>query len=171
MKSFKILFLQLFVTIQFCYAQENIDKYRIKADSVQKLLLKHSAQDQQKVLWLNEFARFSNHSMEFKKGLIATKQARDLSKKLKYKNGEVQYYRTMDDLFRDDILSFYFRKQAEWLSTEQENKESELNRNSKKLIWPINMDHKKVLAQLSNAILYFEQIKDEVRPDLIFTHR
>jgi two-component system NtrC family sensor kinase len=161
MKSFKILFLLLFVTIQFCYAQENIDKYRIKADSVQKLLLKHSAQDQQKVLLLNEFARFSNHSLEFKKGLIATKQARGLSKKLNYKNGEVQYYRTMDDLFRDDILSFYYRKQAEWLSTEQEKKESEQNRNSKKLIWPVNLDHKKVLAHLTNAILYFEQIKDK----------
>ena len=161
MKSFKILFLLLFFATQFLNAQETIDNYIFEADSVQKLLSKHSAQDIQKVLWLNEFARFSNHNLEFKKGLIATKQARELSKKLNYKNGEVQYYRTMDDLFRDGILTFYYRKQADWLSTEQEKKESTQNRNSKKLTWPIDLDHKKVLAQLTTALLYFEHIKDK----------
>ena len=161
MKSSKILFLLLFVVIQFCNAQVTPYKYIVKADSVQILLSKHSAQDQQKVLLLNEFARFSNHCLQFKKGLIATKQARELSKKLNYKNGEVQYYRTMDDLFRGGILSFYYRKQADWLSTEQEKKESAQNRNSKKLVWPINLDQKKVLSQITNALLYFEKIKDK----------
>ena len=161
MKSFKIKLLLLFVAFQFCNAQEAPYKYIVKADSVQKLLSKHRAQDQQKVILLNEFARFSNHCLQFKNGLIATKQARELSKKLNYKNGEVQYYRTMDDLFRDNILSFYYRKQADWLSTEQEKTESAQNRNSKKLTWPINLDQKRVLAQLNNALLYFEQIKDK----------
>ena len=122
MKSFKTIFLLLFVAIQFCNAQETPYNYIVKADSVQKLLSKNPAQNQQKVLWLNEFARFSNHSLEFEKGLIATKQARELSKKLNYKNGEVQYYRTMDDLFGDYFLSYYYRKQADGLSTEQEKK-------------------------------------------------
>jgi two-component system NtrC family sensor kinase len=158
MKSLKTIFFIMFIAIQFCNAQETTEKYIVKADSVQKLLSKHNAQDQQKVALLNEFARFSNHSLDFKKGLIAAKQAKELSKKLNYINGEVQYYQTMEDLFRDDILSFYYRKQADWLSLE---KESVLNQNSKKLTWPTNLNHKKVLAQLSNALLYFEQVKDK----------
>ena len=130
MKSFKILFLLLFVAFQFCNAQETPYRYIVKADSVQKLLSKHRGQDQQKVLWLNEFARYSNHCLQFKNGLIATQQARELSKKLNYKNGEVQYYRTMDDLFRDDILSFYYRKQADWISTSRSIRSSPLSRGS-----------------------------------------
>ncbi len=157
MKFLKTIYFIMFIAIHFCNAQVTTDKYIVQADSVQKLLSKHNAQDQRKVTLLNEFARFSNHSLDFKKGLIATKQAKELAKKLNYINGEVQYYRTMEDLFRGGVLSFYYRKQADWLSSKQESVQIQ---NSKKLNWPLKLDHKKVLAQLSNALLYFEQVKD-----------
>ncbi|KFC60684.1 histidine kinase [Flavobacterium gilvum] len=131
--------------------------------------MKHRGNDEQKIIWLNEFARFSFHALEFKQGLIATKQARELSKKAHYKNGEVQYLRTMSDLYRNDIFSFYYQKQADWLSTEEEKKESAGILNSKKLIWLKNLNHEKILAQLKTALPYFEKENDkEMQANIVF---
>lgn len=161
MKIYPLIVLVIVISVGSLHAQESIEKYNFEADSVQQLLTKHRGNDEQKVLWLNEFARFSFHGLEFKKGLIATKKARELSKKMHYKNGEVLYYRTMDDLYRNSIFSFYYRKQADWLSKELEKKGNVGILDSKKLTWTNNLNHEKILKQLTTALHYFEKEKDK----------
>lgn len=161
MKIYFSVILVIVISIGSLQAQGIIEKYNLEADSVQRLLMKHSVNDEQKVLWLNEFARFSFHGLELKKGLIATKRARELSKKMNYKYGEVLYYRTMADLHRNNIFSFYYQKQADWLSKELEKKGDVRILSLKELVWPKNLNEEKNLEQLTSALQYFEKVKDK----------
>jgi signal transduction histidine kinase len=149
----------LILSVTYSVAQEL--NYPAKTDSLKQLIDLQPREDEEKVRLLNEYARLSFHGLEFKKGLIATRQARELSKKLNYKNGEAQYYQTMDDLSMNGPLSFYYRKQAEWLSSEQVGLQNILLRNSTRLPWSDKFDHQKIITQLSEALDYFEQFPDK----------
>ncbi|HEU4791124.1 MAG TPA: ATP-binding protein [Flavobacterium sp.] len=161
MKIYPLIVLVIVISIGSLHAQESINRYNFEADSVQRLLVKHRVNDEQKVIWLNEFARLSFQGLEFKKGLIATKQARELSKKLHYKNGEVQYYLTMADLHGFSYFSFYYSTKADWLSTEEEKKENIRILHSKKFTLPNVEQLQKSLVQLTIALPYFEKEKDK----------
>ena len=64
------------------FAQEINDIYVVKMDSLQQLVVARSKNDKEKVRLLNEYARQCFFNQEFHKGLIAARDARDLSNKL-----------------------------------------------------------------------------------------
>lgn len=85
-------------------------------DSVRKLIDAHENGDQEKVVMLNDYARLCFHNMNFLKGLLATKEARDISTQLGFEGGKIMYYLTLADYFGDSQMSTYYNKQAQWLS-------------------------------------------------------
>ena len=59
------------------------------------LLSQTQKQDKEKVRLLNEYARLCFYDQEYKKGLIATREARELSNKMEFDDGIVMYHVTL----------------------------------------------------------------------------
>src|SRR5688572_6511691 len=98
------------------FAQEINEIYAVKMDSLQKLVEARSKNDQEKVRLLNEYARQCFFNLEFQKGLIAARDARELSNKLDFEGGEVMYYLTLATFHGAGPMYTYYQKKAQWMS-------------------------------------------------------
>ena len=83
-----------------------------------KQLIENSREDTNKVILLNEYAKICFYDLEYLHGLTALKKARMLSKKLKYRNGEIRYFKTISHLHRNTILGAYYLIISDWNSNE-----------------------------------------------------
>ena len=58
-------------------------------------LIENSTEDTNKVILLNEYARLCFYDLDYLSGLSAAKEARSLAEKLRYRNGELQFFKTI----------------------------------------------------------------------------
>jgi len=118
-KSYFIIALSLFVGVNNINAQDSLLVDPAKIDSLHQLIESHSNADKEKVRLLNEYARLCFYNREYKKGLIATKEARELSDKIKYGGGLAMYHMTLG-VFAQGVgnLTEYHQMEAGVLATE-----------------------------------------------------
>ena len=83
-KIFTLIVLLLYVGLTNINGQDSLLVDRSKIDSLKTLIALNSKADKEKVRLLNEYARLCFYNQEYKEGLIATREARDLSKKMPF---------------------------------------------------------------------------------------
>ena len=94
-KNLILLFLLIFSSLLVASAQEVGNPLPAKIDSIQRLLDAQPRKDTVKVKRLNDLALLCSFDMQFQRGLLAAKQARQLSQKLNYRKGEGLYLNFM----------------------------------------------------------------------------
>lgn len=123
MKSLAVTVLLFFFGFTYSFAQTNTARYKVKLDSLQSLIDRQPKDDTLKVKRLIYLARISFYDMQYKRGLIATVQARQLARKLRYAKGEALYWRAMYTFNQFEWLAFYYDAQSEWFYTDRGQKE------------------------------------------------
>ncbi len=154
--SFLLFVFGLFPAI----AQESQNGEIIKIDSLKTLLYNYQKDDKHKVMLMNEYAKSCFHHFDFRRGLLLTKEARNLSQKINYPYGEILYYRTMAD-FCNGNLSLYYQKLADWYPTDKNQNRSDLEPPFKIEPWPDNVNYELELDSLKSAQRYFIKTKDK----------
>ena len=138
--------------------EQIIPKHTI--DSLQHLIEAHPKADQEKVRLLNKYARLSFYNQEYLKGFIATRDARELSKKINFKGGEIMYYLTLAAFHGGKDWYSYQLQQA--LNIVQ--KDSTLSEYFIKINipdgYPPNTDQH-LLDKLKPILQYFEELDDK----------
>ena len=86
-----------------CTGQDPVSPNNTIVDYLQSLL-DSELEDTLKVIRLHELARICFYDLQYERGLVAVRQARQLSAKLKFRNGEGLYLRTMNIFHRDNPL-------------------------------------------------------------------
>lgn len=157
MKINLIAFLLVFLCARYVQAQTVVKPYTAKIDSIQLLLNKRSAADTLRVVRLYNLAQVCFRDLQFKRGLIATKEARALAKKLSFLNGEGLYLTTMRELNDESFLGFYYNYKAIWFYVDRHEPVPEKSLN---LIDSQNTDVEKSNKELMAALAYFEQNSD-----------
>src|SRR5688500_5020767 len=88
-----VLFLYVVLTNIICQYSLLINESKI--DSLKRLIELNTNADKEKIRLLNEYARFCFYNHEYKEGLIATREAREVSKKIEFDGGIVMYHITL----------------------------------------------------------------------------
>jgi signal transduction histidine kinase len=83
-------------------AQENLNNWQAKIDSLQTVLKSKSLADTSRVITLNHLALWCINDYQYAIGLKAAVDARALAKKINYPQGEGMYYRMLDVLHYED---------------------------------------------------------------------
>src|SRR6187549_2857600 len=94
-KIFTLIVLLLYVGLTNINGQDSLLVDRSKIDSLKTLIELNSKADKEKVGLLNEYARLCFYNQEYKDGLIAAREARELSKKIEFDGGIVMYHVTL----------------------------------------------------------------------------
>src|SRR5688500_18571088 len=102
------------------FAQKINEIYAVKMDSLQKLVEARLKNDKEKVRLLNEYARQCFFNLEFQKGLVAARDARELSNKLGFEGGQVMYYLTLATFHGIAPMYTYYQKKAQWMSMQND---------------------------------------------------
>ena len=92
---FILITLFLFVGLNYINAQDSLLSDPAKMVSLQQLIQSNSKDDKEKVRLLNEYARLCFYNQEYKKGLTATREARELSNKMEFDEGIIMYHVTL----------------------------------------------------------------------------
>ena len=166
---FILIALFLFVGLNFINGQDSLPVARSKIDSLKKLIELNLKADKEKVRLLNEYARLCFYNQEYKEGLIAARDARELAKKIGFESGLIMYHITLGIflLGPGQTISLYHRMSAAMLATKTGDKA--LLRNP--VIpygypYPLN---EKTLKKLQPAFEYFTALGDkEILADILF---
>ncbi len=94
-KHFVFILVFLFSGLNNLNGQDSLLAEPAKIDSLDQLIQSNPKADKEKVRLLNEYARLCFYNQEYKKGLIATRDARELSNKIKFEGGLVMYHVTL----------------------------------------------------------------------------
>ncbi|WP_163712164.1 LamG-like jellyroll fold domain-containing protein [Mangrovibacterium lignilyticum] len=82
-------------------------------DSLQTLI-NQSKDNEEKVKWLNDYARFQFYNKDYIKGFDATIKARELAKRVDFKAGEIMYHYTLAAFLRyGDLYNYHVSKALE----------------------------------------------------------
>ncbi len=112
-----LIVLFLYVGLTNINGQDSLLVDPSKIDSLKQLIKSHTNADKEKVRLLNEYARLCFYNQEYKDGFIATREARELSKKLKYDDGLAMYYMNFRIFSRaQSNNSEYYQRAAVMLS-------------------------------------------------------
>ena len=131
--------------------------YINKIDSVQNLLNISSNEDTTKVRRLNDLALLCLFDMQFERGILAAKQARQLSQKLNYPKGEGLYLNFMGLISGNRYFSYYYFKRTLYYADIKEKEEY----NKIIELFPQKRDPEKVIAKYLEAFKYFEKDRDK----------
>ncbi len=149
-----VLFLLFFSS--YTFAQSNVSAYTAKIDSVQKLLMTQPSEDTTKVVQLNDLALLCLFDMQFERGILAAKQARQLSQKLNYPKGEGLYLNFM--MFMSGGADpYYYHKKTLFYADIREKEEP----NKLMEFMPQKTDSEKVIVKLLEALKHFEKDNDK----------
>src|SRR5688572_5828965 len=164
------------VIILFLYAgstningQDSLLIDRSKIDSLKKLIDLNSKADKEEIRLLNEYARLCFYNQEYKEGLIAAGEAREISKKIEFDGGIIMYHITLGIFSqgRGAAINTFHRMKASMLATKTGDKA--LLRNP---ITPIGYPYalnEKTLKKLQPALEYFTALVDkEILTDILF---
>ena len=157
---FILIVLFLFVGLNNINGQDSLLVDNSKIDSLKRLIELNPEADKEKVRLLNEYARFCFYNQEYKEGLIALRDARELSKQIEFESGKIMYHITLGvfSLGRVTINS-YHRMIAGMLATK--NGDRNLLRNPvfpNGYPYPLN---DKTLKKLQPALEYFTALGDK----------
>ena len=134
------------------FAQKATNPYTIKIDSVQYILNKNSKEDTTKVKRLNDLALLCLFDMQFARGILVAKQARQLSQKLNYLKGEGLYLNFMM-FMSSGAGSYYYLKKNLFYADIKEKEEA----NRIMELFPQKRDPEKVIAKYLEAFKFFEK--------------
>lgn len=95
-----------------CSGQDSVSPYNTRIDSLQSLLDSENLDDSLKVIRLHELARLCFYDLQYENGLVAARQARRLSAKLRYLNGEGLYLRTLNIFHKGNPLENIYNLQT-----------------------------------------------------------
>jgi signal transduction histidine kinase len=144
-----------------CSAQEITMERNQIIDSLYQLINGHTKDDQEKVRLLNEYARQCFFNSEFQRGLIATKNAWELSGKIKFEGGKIMYALTLATFHGNgESMYRFYKRQAEWLSM---GSNDNYMHDYTDLVFPDNYpgDIGKSINRLLDSYKYFEKIGDK----------
>jgi two-component system, NtrC family, sensor kinase len=156
MKKILLLFIFFFINQGSSYAQAVAKPYTPQIDSIQQLLSTQPADDTTKVKRLNDLALLCLFDMQFERGMLAAKQARQLSQKLNYLKGEGLYLNYMM-FMTGGISPYYYLKKALFYADNGVKDEP----NKLMEIFPQKRDPEKVIVKLLEAFKYFEKDNDK----------
>jgi len=151
-KNLILSFLLIFSSLRVAPAQEVGNPLPTKIDSIQGLLDAQPRKDTLSVKRLNDLALLCFFDMQFQRGILAAKQARQLSQKLNYPKGEGLYLNFMMLMSGSTGFYYYFKKilcYAVIKEKEEPNKLMDL--------FPQKRDPEKVIEKLLEALKYFEK--------------
>ena len=108
----------------------SLEFYEFKKDSVKQLIDKLSENDLELIKLKNEYARLCFFTLNFDNGFLSLQEAKILSDKLDYQEGEAMYYLTLSSFHggSDNPIRIYYRKKAQRISNTLEE-EADDNRN------------------------------------------
>ena len=105
-----------FLVLLFCsygWAQDTLYVNPVKIDSIKALLVENDTESIERVELLNDYARLSFYNRELIQGFTATIEARNLSKKIDYKEGEILYHETLAAYIGDgDMFGYHHQKDS-----------------------------------------------------------
>jgi len=142
-------------------AQDSLLVNPAKIDSLQQLIDSRPNADEEKVRLLNEYARLCFYNQEYLKGFIAARDARELSKKLNFKGGEIMYYLTLAAFLGKGQIYDYQIERARNLSLADRGK---LSAFFTELNIPAGYPpiyNELLLNKLTSVLQYFEKLDDK----------
>ena len=163
-----LIVILLYVGLTNINGQDTLLVDRSKIDSLKKLIELNPKADKEEIRLLNEYARLCFYNQEYKEGLIATREARELSKKLEFESGIIMYHITLGIFSQGRVaINVYHRMKAGMLTTKTGDKA--LLRNPFIPIgypYPLN---ERTLKKLQPALEYFTALGDkEILADILF---
>ena len=163
-----LIVILLYVGLTNINGQDTLLVDRSKIDSLKKLIELNPKADKEEIRLLNEYARLCFYNQEYKEGLIATREARELSKKLEFESGIIMYHITLGIFSQGRAaINVYHRMKAGMLTTKTGDKA--LLRNPFIPIgypYPLN---ERTLKKLQPALEYFTALGDkEILADILF---
>ena len=163
MRSKNILLSLLFLIIglSISNAQDTLLIEPIKIDSVQQLIDARAKEDEEKVRLLNEYARLCLYNLEFAKGFIATREARQISKNLDFKGGEIMYYHTLAAFQGRGEMHNYYLQQARNIALKTESQVPEYPEPIIPTGYPPSVDDQQLLDKLQPIIDFFKELDDK----------
>ncbi len=81
-------------------------------------LIENGREDTNQIILLNEYARLCFYNLDYLSGLLAASEARTLAEKLRYRNGELHFFKTISHLHRNTTLGAYYLIISDWHSNE-----------------------------------------------------
>src|SRR6187549_220609 len=103
--------------------QDSLLVDRSKIDSLQQLIKSNPQTDKEKVRLLNEYARICFYNQEYNEGLIAAREARELSKKIEFDGGIIMYHISLSVFSQGrGAINSYHRIKASMLATKTGDK-------------------------------------------------
>ena len=163
-----LIVLFLYVGLTKINGQDSLLVNRSKIDSLKRLIELNPKADKEEIRLLNEYARLCFYNQEYKEGLIAAREARELSKKIEFDGGIIMYHITLGVFLQGRFaINIYNRMKAGMLATKTGDKA--LLRNPFIPIgypYPLN---EKTLKKLQPAFEYFTALGDkEILADILF---
>ena len=139
-----------------------------KIDSMKRLIDVNRKTGKEEIRLLNEYARLCFYNQEYKEGLIAAREARELSKKIEFDGGIIMYHITLSVFTQGrGAINSYHRIKASMLATKTGDKA--LLRNPfipRGYPYALN---EKTLKKLQPALEYFTALGDkEIITDILF---
>lgn len=148
----------LFFFLNRSQAQQAVPPYSTQIDSIQQMLTKRNEADTLRVIQLYNLAQVCFRDLQFKHGLVATKEARILAKKLNYAKGEGLFLTTMQELNTDSFLWLYYKFKEIWFYADRQETVSTITLNLAAPAQTTNAE--KATKELKVALAYFEQHPD-----------
>ncbi len=150
-----LIVLFLYVGLTNMNGQDSLLVDRSKIDSLEQLIKSNPKADKEEIRLLNEYARLCFYNQEYKEGLIAAREAREISKKIEFEGGIIMYHITLGIFSqgRGTAINTFHRMKAGMLATKTGDKA--LLRNP---ITPIGYPYplnEKTLKKLRPALEYF----------------
>ena len=94
-KYYLVIALILLAGLSKVNGQESLLVDPAEIDSLQLLIKSNDNESKEKVRLLNEYARLCFYNQDYKEGLIAAKEGRELSKEVEFEGGVIMYHITM----------------------------------------------------------------------------
>ena len=163
-----LIVLFLYVGLTNINGQDSLLVDRSKIDSLKRLIELNPKADKEEIRLLNEYARLCFYNQEYKEGLIAAREARELSKKIEFDGGIIMYHITLRIFSQGrGAINSYHRIKASMLATKTGDKA--LLRNPfipRGYPYALN---EKTLKKLQPALEYFTALGDkEIITDILF---
>ena len=159
-KLVMLIVLFLYVGLFNINGQDSLLVDRSKIDSLKRLIELNSKADKEEIRLLNDYARLCFYNQEYKEGLIAAREARELSKEIAYDGGIIMFHITLGIFSQGrGIINPYYRMKAGMLAKKTGDKA--LLRNP---VMPNDYPYplsEKTLKKLQPALEYFTPLGDK----------
>jgi len=148
------------IVIGSTVSQSSVTSYLNEMDSLGRLVDSHQGEDQEKVKFLNEYARLCFYNNEYYNGFIAAHSAKELSEKLDYQDGLVMYYLTLSSFHTGDDMRTFYRKKAQWLSNLFDQQLDKFSTYTIIQGYGMNDDLEELESEFNKTLKHFEDLED-----------